>query len=551
MSDSNIANTLEQVGEKFTEHLGLVVPDGASDRRWTFGELCRITNVFAKYLAVRGIKRGDKIILMVKPSAEFICLTFALFKLQAVVVLIDPGMGYRNLLSCIGQVKPVGFIGIVKAHLLKLLFPKPFQTVTTSICIGFSGGLFGKNLNAHSVSAQSSSTAENFVSVGETDASDPAAILFTTGSTGPPKGVCYTHGIFQAQLNLIRDFYGITHADIDQPAFPLFGLFSAALGACAVIPDMNPSKPAQVNPQRFVDSILKYRVTYSFGSPAIWRAVTAYCLNNHIILPTLKKILMAGAPVPGDLIERTRAILEPDAEIYTPYGATECLPVSSISSSEILAETWSMTRQGKGTCVGKPLPGNEVQIIPPQDKVIAQWRKEDILELCEIGEIVVKGPVVTERYENNEQETAFAKIRDGDNLWHRMGDVGYLDVQNRLWFCGRKAHMVVSADRIYYTICCEAITNEHPDVYRSALVGIGEQGNQIPVMIVEPNKKRTNTKIFLAEVQKLAEQHELTKSIVHFLVHPSFPVDIRHNAKIFREKLAIWAAEQVAGGRAR
>jgi acyl-CoA synthetase (AMP-forming)/AMP-acid ligase II len=541
--DWNIADSLLQAAARRPEQTGLIMRAGRSYRRWTFAELTRITDFFAARLTARGIKPRDRIILMVKPSAEFICLTFALFKLGAVVVLIDPGMGYKNVLHCITRLKPTGLIGIPKAHLFKTLFPRAFRSVRINICVGFSGGLFGRSLDVDScreggedpsVTLQATTVLPD----------DPAAVLFTTGSTGPPKGVCYSHSVFQAQLKLIRDYYSITADDIDQPAFPLFGLFSVGLGACAVIPDMDPSRPARVDPARFVRSIRDHGVTYSFGSPAIWRVVSRYCADNNIKLPSLKKVLMAGAPVPGDLIKLTKSVLE-DGEIYTPYGATECLPVSSIAGAEILRETWAKTRAGEGTCVGRALPGNVIKIIPAGKRAIDRWQAESVLPVHEIGEIVVRGAVATRLYENDPQATTLAKIRDGDSFWHRMGDVGYLDAENRLWFCGRAAHRVITATGTLYTICCEAIINEHPRVFRSALVGIGRPGEQVPVMIIEPQSDQKESSRLLAEVKELAGRHPLTAAIEHFFVHPSFPVDIRHNAKIFREKLAVWAADQL------
>jgi acyl-coenzyme A synthetase/AMP-(fatty) acid ligase len=188
--------------------------------------------------------------LMVKPSLEFITITFALFKIGAVIILIDPGMGYRNLLRCIEQAEPEIFIGIVKAHLFKLIFPRHFKTVRISICTGSFLGLFGPSFSA--VKADNNSSCRIPFPATEMGANDLAAILFTTGSTGPPKGVRYEHSIFQAQLTLIREYYRIGPDDIDQPAFPLFALFSTGLGACSVIPEMNPAKPAQVDPAKFI-----------------------------------------------------------------------------------------------------------------------------------------------------------------------------------------------------------------------------------------------------------------------------------------------------------
>jgi len=539
----NIGQALSQTADRYPDRTGLICKTGRRYRSWTFREMNDTADWFAHALSARGVQRGNRVMLMVKPSLEFITLTFALFKIGAVIILIDPGMGYKNLLRCIGQVKPEVFIGIAKAHFFKLFFPGPFTSVGISVCIGPPFALFGPSLSAAMASKSSSYGTVYPTAVMQAD--DPAAILFTTGSTGPPKGVCYEHSIFQAQLQLIRDYYRIGPDDIDQPAFPLFALFSTALGACSVMPDMNPAKPAQVDPAKFVSTIQANSVTYTFGSPAIWNVVSNYCLDHDLRLPSIKKILMAGAPVSGELLARTVAIIPDDAEIHTPYGATESLPIASITAKEILAETWEKTKAGRGVCVGRPLPAITIKVIRTSDQPVTEWQDSLLLTDNEVGEIIVKGPVVTKRYENNSTENELAKIVDGDAVWHRMGDLGYFDEKGRLWFCGRKGHRVTTATGTMYTVCCEALFNQHPEVFRSALVGIGTAGKQVPVLIVELHNKKINQEEIVAELELIARQSEITRAIKHFLVHPDFPVDIRHNAKIFREELARWAAEKV------
>ncbi|MDH4318300.1 MAG: fatty acid CoA ligase family protein, partial [Desulfobulbaceae bacterium] len=374
---------------------------------------------------------------------------------------------------------------------------------------------------------------------------DLAAIIFTTGSTGPPKGVRYSHGNFRAQLRLIHDYYGIRFGDVDQPCFPLFALFSAALGAKTVIPEMDPARPAEVDPEKFIRTLVEQKVTYSFGSPTIWNVVSRYCVEQGITLP-VKKILMAGAPVSGELIGRVKSIMAPGGEIHTPYGATESLPVSSIEATEIISDTWPETVLGRGVCVGKPLPGIDLRVIVPSDEEITTWSEVRETGVGEIGEIVVRGPVVTAAYDHNDRENRLAKIKDGESFFHRIGDMGYRDEQGRLWFCGRKAHRVFTTEAVLYTIPCEAIFNQHVEVYRSALVGVGNPPNQKPVIIVEPYAKVTDTAALTGELLQLAKANQLTANIDTFLIHPSFPVDIRHNAKIFREKLAIWAEKELS-----
>ncbi len=533
-ANCNIAQALRRAAAARPADTALIVPGSKGGRRWTFAELDNNTGFYLEFLKRQGVKGGDRVMLMVRPSMAFICLTFALFALGAVVILIDPGMGYKNLLRCIGSVAPEVFIGIPRAHIFKRLFPGPFRRVRCNICVGRGLGLLGRQLPVPDQGRRD-------YTVVPAEADDQAAIIFTTGSTGPPKGVVYEHRIFQAQLTRIKKYYGITPVDIDQPAFPLFALFSIALGACAVIPELDPSRPARVRPEKFIKTILEHQVSYSFGSPAIWRVIADFCAAHNIQLPSLKKILMAGAPVSGELIELMLAALPADGDIHIPYGATEALPVISISGREVVSETWPLTRQGRGACVGRPLPDTEVRIMRVVAGPVADLDGL-LLPAGEVGEIIVKGEVVTGSYFNNEPETALAKIRTADGLWHRMGDTGYFDEQGRLWFCGRKAHRVISGGTIHYPICCEAVFNQHPDVYRSALVGVGEEGRQRPVIVVEPLGRVDKTQLF-ADLRRLALEHEHTKDINDFLIHPAFPVDIRHNAKIFREKLAVWAED--------
>lgn len=537
-SPENIAHTLEQLARDRTGSDAIIVPRSGSISKITFQQLDQDSNRLADGLRRAGIAKGDRILLMVPAGIDFICLTFALFKLGAVPVLIDPGLGRRNVLNCIATAQPKGMIAIPLAHAARKIFPNAFKGIELNVTVGRRWFWGGATLNqirnrgdAHYKSAQVAPD-------------DDAAILFTSGSTGPSKGVLYSHRMFFQQVELLRRIFGIEPGEIDLPTFPLFALFGVALGMTCVIPDMDPTRPAEVDPETLIQHIKEYNITTSFGSPALWNTVSKFCLEKKVQLPTLKRILMAGAPVPGNLLERFDRILSPDALIHTPYGATEALPVAAISHREIIDETWKQTREGKGTCVGKAVDGLTLKIIKISDEAIEGWN--DSLEVPKgtIGEVVVQGPWVTRRYFNLENATRLAKIHGGENFWHRMGDVGYLDDENRLWFCGRKSHRVQTAEATLFTIPCEAIFNTHEQVKRSALVGVGPTGNQTPVIVIEA-EGTTDQKSLTEELLTLGASHAITRSIQKVLFHPSFPVDIRHNAKIGREQLARWASEQI------
>jgi acyl-CoA synthetase (AMP-forming)/AMP-acid ligase II len=547
----NIADRLHDSAQRYPYRKAVIFPTGRDKSgrvtytHLTFQQLDRESDRLARGLIELGVRPGTRMVLMVRPSLEFISLTFALFKAGAVIVLIDLGMGPANIFRCLKEVDPDGFIAIPPVHAVRLLKKKRFPNARLNVTVGrrwFWGGptyrkLLGDPWTPHDAPS--------------IKATDPAAIIFTSGSTGPPKGVLYEHGMFDAQVDLLQEFYAIEPGEVDLPGFPLFALFNSAMGVTTVIPAMDPTKPAQVNPANIVEAIDDFGMTQAFGSPAIWNRVGQFCAENEIEFPTIKRILSAGAPVPHHVLEKmSQAITGEHADIYTPYGATESLPVCSISGSEVLEETAEASQAGGGTCVGVVFPGMTVRIIGITEDAIENYSDTRELPTGEIGEIIVSGPVVTREYFNRPDATRQAKIPDGDRFWHRMGDVGYFDDQGRLWFCGRKAHIVESASGRMFSVRCEAIFNNHPHVFRSALVGVGAKPSQRPVIIVEPEEGHfpdsdAERQRFEPELMELAQDNDLTSSIDTILFHRSLPVDVRHNVKIFREKLAPWAAEQL------
>lgn len=518
----------------------------------TFAQLDAESDRLAWGLTDLGVRPGTRIVLMVRPSLEFIALTFALFKTGAVVVLIDPGLGRKRVLGCLQEVEPQGFVAVSLVQAIRVA-SRRFPQSTLNVTVGqrwYWGGptypmLLKMGDNA-AVKAGLPVRGGLEFPIANTQATDAAAILFTSGSTGPPKGVLYEHGMFAAQVEWLRDLYQIQPGEIDLPGFPLFALFNSAMGVTTVIPDMDPTRPARVDPRKIVEAIENHGVTQAFGSPAIWRRVGAYCNAMNIKLPSLKRVLSAGAPVPEAVLQQMKSGLSTNAEMFTPYGATESLPVASIGANQVLQETAAKTRCGAGTCVGRPVPRMRLKIIAITPGAIANWAAATELPTGEVGEIVVQGAVVTREYFQRPEATAAAKIRDGDNFWHRMGDVGYFDDRGLLWFCGRKAHIVTTATGPQYTDCVEPVFNTHPQVFRTALVGVGPVGQQRPVLVVECLAGvQTPPEQLIGELRVIARRHPHTQAIDTFLFHPSLPVDIRHNVKISREELAVWAAQQL------
>lgn len=544
----NIAAALPQLAAQAPERVAMRCPgrrDGKDLARYdltlTYGELDRRSDAIAAGLAGQGITRGSRVVVMVRPSPEFFLLMFALFKAGAVPVLVDPGIDKRALRQCLGEADPQAFIGIPLAVLARRLlrWAPGARTVVTVGKRWFWGGPTLAGIEAAGTGAGPQ--------LADTAPDDMAAILFTSGSTGVPKGVVYRHRHFVAQVALLRDAFGIQAGGVDLPTFPPFALFDPALGLVSVIPDMDPTQPAKADPRKLHHAIETFGVDQLFGSPALMRVLA----EHGQPLPTLRRVTSAGAPVPADVVAKIRELLPEQARFWTPYGATECLPVAVIEGRELQA-TRLATEQGAGTCVGLPVAANQVRIIAISDDAIPDWSGVQVLGPEAIGEITVAGPTATDEYFRRPEATALAKIRErlpdgSERIVHRMGDLGRFDAQGRLWFCGRKSHRVRTPEGNLYTEQVEPVFNTHPEVARTALVGVGEPGRQEAVLCVEmaPHLPQYEHERVLAELRHLANGFVHTARVQHFLVHDGFPVDIRHNAKIGREALAAWAAKEV------
>jgi len=552
MNALNIANHLTRIAKSHPMSLALAVQKTTSMKRlkyneWTFQELNRESNRVAFALQEQGITQGMRTVLMVKPGIELFSICFALFRIGAVPIMVDPGIGLKNLKKCLTTAQPEAFIGHAKAHAARMMFGWGKGLLKVSLTTGSKVAISGKTLEQ--LLPKDSPTFDEFASA-ESQPDEMAAILFTSGSTGISKGVVYTHRMFEAQINTMRDVYQIQVGERDLATFPLFALFGPALGMAAIVPDMNASKPASANPKKLLAAIRLYETTNMFASPALLDVMGRYAYKKGILLPSLKRVISAGAPARAHSLHRFTTILNSGIEILTSYGATEALPVSILGSRELLVDTVNRTEKGSGVCVGYPVPRMTVRIIRLTDDPLPDFSSELLLKTGQIGEIVVSGDVVSSEYFSLPQATELAKMRctKTGKIYHRMGDLGYFDDLNRLWMCGRKNHRVITESEVLYTIPCERIFDVHPDIKRTALVGIPSEHQvyQHPVLCVELKEgvaPHRHAEI-RQQLLEIALWNQQTKNIHTIRFHPKFPVDVRHNAKIFREKLATWAMEE-------
>lgn len=549
MKNANVACRLEQQVDQQPYKRAVIelckrdkITGAGIYKHLTFLQLEELSSKYARAFADSGIKKGSRVLLGVKPGADLCALTFALFKVGAVPVFIDPGMGKKHLLNCVEQAKADALVALPAVFLFKLFNSNAFKGVKINWSLGFCP-LFGvKNLNSVNFK-------EKFYPACHMEEDELAALLFTSGSTGPAKGVVYTCKIFNFQLDIIKEQYEVTVNDMDMSVFPLFALFAVCMGMPTVIPDMDTSKPAAADPVKILRIMEEQNVSFSFGSPAFWKVMADHCEENNQSLPSVRCLVMAGCSVEPELHRRyLRSILNEDAEIFVPYGATESLPLTSMKGSEVLNFSAERSEAGEGTCVGKPMsPEYDVKIIKISDEAIEKWSSDLVLGSGEVGEIVNSGPITTHEYYNNEEGTKKSKIYEEDRVWHRMGDLGYFDEQGYLWFCGRKNERVEIKDKLLCTDKIENVLNLHESVKRSALVPYGEEK---AALIVEPNclellGSKEKQAVSIKEFSDLLGEKLPNLNIDKFLFKESFPVDVRHNAKIKRDLLRDWAQKEV------
>ncbi|MDR0351531.1 MAG: AMP-binding protein [Puniceicoccales bacterium] len=483
-----------------------------------------ITRVMVNLSAVK-VCSGSRVLMMLRPGYEFICVFFSLLRLGAVPIVIDSGLGLRKFFSCAERSKPEFVIGekiawvILKFHRLPTV---KFILTKSKLWAKSSVSLAG-DIN------------------GDSDPDAIAAVLFTSGSTGIPKGVIYRHRHFLAQLDILKKLYKFDEEAVDLTLLPVFMLFNPVLGRTTVLPEINPASPAKLDPKKFVQAAITSSATSSFGSPVLWKKIAKYCHMRDLILDQIKFIFLAGVSASSAVIKAIKKVA-PNAEIHTPYGATEALPICDIEANEIISVA-DLENFGAGICVGYPVDGVRVMVIDVIDDVIVAMEDGLVLPTGSIGEIVVSGVAVTEEYDNLSVETSMAKIFDKNTIWHRTGDLGFFDQRGRLWFCGRKSERIEVGDEIYCTECIESLFVQHAAVERVALVKYKNSTAIQPAIAVLPRrgffpKFFWQRRKFSTELRAIANKYPKTRAIKKFFFHRAFPVDVRHNSKINRGALS-------------
>lgn len=536
-----LAESLAEWARTDPERTALIQPGSAGNVSWervTFAELNFLADRYAAGLSRAGVRRRDRVLYMLQPSAHSYAVFYALLRLGAVPAFIDPRMPLPRLLECVSQVRPRVVIAVPLFHALRLISRRYF--VASELCITSGRRWSGARLELRRCLVDD----DTFRSA-RAAPDDECYLPFTSGSTGLAKGVICTYQMVREQVKLAGESCRWREGMSVVMCFAPFAPYAMAHGMTAILPRMDFSRPAACNPRRIVEAVLAHGAQCAFASPVIWTNLIRYCEREHVRLSTLLSAAATGAPVQPGMHRKLSPIIHPEGTLLTPYGATEAMPLSTADTTA-LADTWHQTLSGYGTCVGKPLTGIEVNIIRVTDEPIQVWSDDLRVPLGTIGEIAVAGPVVSPAYLQRPADTALAKITRNGSVLHRTGDLGRLDAQGRLWFCGRKAHRIQARDGMLAPVPIENIFNEHPGVHRSAVVGVGQPGEQIAVACLELESGSRFSPRLIAELEARANATIFGGVVTRFLRHDGFPVDPRHNSKINRATLAAWATGKLA-----
>jgi olefin beta-lactone synthetase len=505
--------------ESRAEDASLAFLDGATGTSTSWADLHQRVKRIAVGLRATGLEPGDRVALLIPPGPDLVAVLYGCWRAGLVTVMADKGLGLRGLGRAIRGARPAWIIGPSKA----LAAARTMRWAPAAQAIQL-GGRALPGLSVHStldqVAARGTAAAPS-----PPAATDPAAVLFTSGATGPAKGVRYTHGQLEEQRDALVRTYNITNDDRLVAAFAPFALYGPALGIPSAIPDVDVTEPAALTASALNDACTAVNATLAFASPSALANVVATATTSFLGLARLRLVLSAGAPVQPELL-RSVARLCPAAELHTPYGMTEALPVADIDLVTINA-----TGPGRGVNVGHPVQGAQVRIDPLSDTM---------------GRVLVSAPWLSDGYDGLWATQAAARSVDGDSVWHDSGDVGHLAADGSLWIEGRGVHVVSTVNGLLTPVPIEIEAETVQSIGRAAAVGVGPNGVQQLVVVVEGDHDGL-VPPSLADAVRQA----VTAPVAAVLSRKKLPVDIRHNAKIDRAALAAWAAEVLDGKRAR
>ncbi|MGY1846393.1 MULTISPECIES: alpha/beta fold hydrolase [unclassified Blastococcus] len=523
-----------------------VVETGGDSVTWA--ELARRVADLAAGLAAAGVRPGDRVALLLEPSADLTAAVYATWRAGAVIVVADKGLGFRGMRRALRGAAPDHVLGGPAG----LAAARAMGLAGTRIVAGRTTARLRRALGAERDLASLEALGRSSAAPEEVPADSDCAVVFTSGATGPAKGVVYTQRQVGAQLELVRTAYRLTPGDSLVAAFAPFSILGPGLGIASSVPDIDVTEPGTLTAAKLADAAAAVDATVVFAAPAALRRVAAtteqLTAEQRSALSRVRLLMSAGAPVPTPLLHSLRETF-PRAEAHTPYGMTEALPVTDVSLDDVEA-----AGPGNGVCVGRPVPGVEIRVSPLSPLGAADGPLTEAPHVP--GEVCVRAPHVKDRY-----DALWATERSAarDPGWHRTGDVGHLDGAGRLWIEGRLAHVISTAEGPLTPVGPEQRIERLDAVSAAAVVGVGPAGAQVAVAVVVPSagpgRRRSRLRVGAGAGRLTVAPVELADRVrdaagtdlAAVLETKALPVDIRHQSKVDRAALARRATRVLSG----
>ena len=549
IEQSNVARHIVSLAQKDPYKKIIISFSGRDDNgkmaysHLTFRQFNQQSDDIARGLQRAGVVRGTKTALQIEPGIEWFAVTYALLKIGAVPVLLQPSMGMNKMAQCVKEVGPEALITSPGYQIIQVLKSSYYQSV--HLQINTKRRWFKKGLSI----ADLQKSEPGPLHIAEVRDNDPAMIVFSTSNeTDIPRPTILNHGTLNSTIDLMKSVMKISDNSVLFTTFPFFMMLAPSLGIRQILPESQSMKASKINPKIIVESIWDHGISHLLMSPTCLMVLGDFLKNESIFLPSIKRILSWGETYPAYKLQQLHYYIHEKTQIFPIYGMAEAPIVASLGSHEIVSETQIKTERGFGICQGKVIKGMEMRIIQVGDRPIDNWSDDLLVSDGNIGELVVKGDAVSSKYCNNVKSDALTKIPDGKNVWHRTGDVGWIDSKGSFWFCGRKKdRIIISEDDTLHTIPCEAVFMQHQRVYRCIIVGVGPIPYQLPVLIIElaPGDSGKYISTLTHELTEMAQAYPHTGNIKNILFRKSFPVHPLYNQNVNRKELTIWAAKKL------
>lgn len=520
---------------------------GGDGRSVTFGELDELVQRTAEGLfGTGGVQVGDRVAVMIPPGVDLAIALYACWRMGAVPVLIDGGLGPAQMGAAMKVAHPNHLIGIRRALAAARTLRWPGRRIAVEPTHRVARRLLGVEHDLASLQDAPS------VPLPAVDPDAEAAVVFTSGATGPSKGVRYSAARIDTQIRTLVEQYNISADDSLVAAFAPFALYGPAMGIPSTVPDMDVSFPGTLTAATLLDAVEAVDASLVFASPAailsVLETLDELGARDRTALDHVRLLLSAGAPVPGHVLRAAVDRLVPNAAAHTPYGMTECLPVADIDlvSLESLGPD---ALHHLGVCVGMPVDSVELLIDPLDELGVPTGLPTSEPGL--LGEVWVRAAHQRLGYDRLWHTTHLASPADGT---HATGDIGTIDADGRLWIGGRTGHVIRTATGPVAPTPIERAVDMLDGIRRSAAVGVGPAGAQVVVVIAEMSdagRRPRQSSLDRIDRIRAAVAEATGLDVAACLEVPSLPVDRRHNSKIDRTHLADWATGVLEGGSVR